>query len=224
MAAVLDAGYLAGSSWVREIARPRTAIVREYSSPCVGLQSKYFLESTQPEKVLGHSMVFVDGQLIRIHLSAPQAFKAQGDIYSHTTTVTDRLNRIKDNLGLSITQIAELFGVTRKSVYDWYEGSEPRANTMSRMDVLIDVISEEQTQKIDLKRLKAVWGIAVSGHSFRAIFNEDNLDTATLRSELVAKLHELSPRMATQTGTVYKSAAKIGDAHLAEFDRGSGFI
>jgi len=141
---------------------------------------------------------------------------------SGAVTSVERLDLIKDRLALSITQIAELFGVTRKAVYDWYEGAEPRPVTISRIEGLINVLDTVPAD-IDLKRLKSVWNIGLSGQSFREVLCNSNLDQASLQSVLTTKLNELYPRMVATTGSLRKTAPQLGEAHLAEFDRSADF-
>lgn len=125
----------------------------------------------------------------------------------------ERLNEIKDRLALSITQMAELFGVTRKSVYDWYDGAEPRFAVLNCMETLIDVLNS--MLEIDLQRLKIVWNIPVSGQSFRSVFNDDKLESNSLKE----KINKLSPRLVKKVSAVPKTTIQLGEAHLAEFDR-----
>lgn len=158
----------------------------------------------------------VDGMLIR-NLSREVSDRDVSRV--HSASVSERLDQIKDSLALSVTQMAELFGVTRKTIYDWYEGAEPRSTTMSRIEVLADVLREASAQ-IDIKRLKTVWSVPISGRSFHSIFNDDSMNLAVFRKALVAKLDELNTRMVAQTVAVHRSTAKIGSAHLAEFERG----
>lgn len=136
----------------------------------------------------------------------------------NSVALSERLNQVKNRLDLSITQMAELFGVTRKSVYDWYEGVEPRQIKISRMETLIDVLMDESINA-DLKRLKVVWNIPISGHSFREVFNNDKLDAVSLKSKLISTLHELSPRMVKSANSVYKTTTQFGSAHLVDIDR-----
>ena len=147
------------------------------------------------------------------------------DLVTQPAALTDRLNEIKGRLDLTITQMAELFGVTRKSVYDWYEGVEPRQIKTSRMETLIDVLikASKDSIELDLKRLKIVWNIPIDGLSFREVFNDDKLDSTSLKSALFATLHELSPRMVKSTSSVHKTFAQIGSSHLIDIDRSADF-
>ncbi len=128
------------------------------------------------------------------------------------------MDEIKTDLTLSITQLAELFGVTRKTVYDWYEGTTPRHGITSRMNILVDAL-KSMPSEVDLPRLKTVWNIPVSEKSFRSIFSDEILDELSFRTTIDKKLYELSPRLAKKTGFQRKTSVQLGKAHLAEFDK-----
>jgi DNA-binding transcriptional regulator YiaG len=176
-------------------------------------------QTTQISKVDRGYLLLVDGMPVVVMLSDDQQ-TVSSKITSSTqpVAITERLDLIKDRLVLSITQLAELFGVTRKTVYDWYEGTEPRRNATSRMEILIDMLNGVSPE-VDLARLKAVWNIPVSGKSFRTVFGDDNIDIETLQKALAEKLNELSTRMVATTSPIQKSTSQFGDSQLAEFDR-----
>ncbi len=128
------------------------------------------------------------------------------------------LDAIKDHLGLSVTQLAELFGVTRKTVYDWYEGAVPRPALVSRMEGLLEIFEGHFTG-VDLRRLKSVWNIRISGKSFRDILIDDVLEFVDLKEALTEKVNELSPRLVPQKVFEGSSSVKLGEAHISEFSR-----
>lgn len=163
--------------------------------------------------------LLVDDQRVRIEFRKNQ----QTELLKKISTVQsiamgERLNLIKDHLSLSVTQLAELFGVTRKTVYDWYDGTEPRPKTINRTEILLDVLNRAPPE-VDLAKLKTIWSIPVSGASFRKVFSDDNMDAETLQNALVEKLNELSSRMVSTANPMRKTIPKFGEAQLAEFDR-----
>jgi DNA-binding transcriptional regulator YiaG len=170
-------------------------------------------------------LVIVEGMPLIIKPVAEAASKAkltQENSNTPPVTLAERLDLIKDRLALSITQMSELFGVTRKAVYDWYEGAEPRAAMINRIETLIDIINTARPE-IDLQRLKAVWNIPISGRSFLMVFGDDSIGIDTLRTTLVEKLDDLSPRMVKKTNSTQKTTSQIGESRLAEFDRRADF-
>ena len=179
----------------------------------------FFNESsyTQPSQNLKKIIILIDGKplLISEESSKNSTFNTTA---IQNGSFKEQLDEIKTGLTLSITQLAELFGVTRKTVYDWYEGTTPRHGITSRMNILVDVL-KSMPSEVDLPRLKTVWNIPVSGKSFRSIFNDEILDELSFRTTIDKKLYELSPRLAKKTGSQRKTSVQLGKAHLAEFDK-----
>ena len=183
------------------------------------LSSLNITNTTQLWKTTHGYALLVDEQRVQVELSDDQPTEtSQKAPNLQFVAVAERLDLIKDHLALSITQLAELFGVTRKTVYDWYEGTEPRRSAVNRMEMLIEVLNRA-SPKVDLARLKAVWNIPVSGTSFRAVLGDDNLDADTLQKALLEKLNELSTRMVATTSPMRKTTSQFGEAQLAEFER-----
>lgn len=139
----------------------------------------------------------------------------------NSITFVDRLGPIKEQLALSVTQLAELFGVTRKSIYDWYDGKEPRSSTEKRLEILTEAL-RTIPDNADLKRLKVVWNIPLSGKSFREVYN-NTLDDETLLNELQKKLAELSPKLIKKNKSRRKSTTTTGENHFIETDRHADF-
>ena len=200
-------------------------IVLESSSELLSGWGKTILSSlniantTQLLKTNRGYELLVDEQRVQVELCDDQPTEtSQKASNIQFVAVAERLDLIKDRLALSITQFAELFGVTRKTVYDWYEGTEPRRNAVNRMEILIEVLNRASSE-IDLARLKAVWNVPVSGKSFRAVLGDDNLDADTLQKALLEKLNELSTRMVATTSPMRKTTSQFGEAQLAEFER-----
>lgn len=127
-----------------------------------------------------------------------------------------QLETVQEKLGLSITQISQLFGVTRKSVYDWLDGAEPRINIANRMESISSII-DNNSSRYNLKRLKGVWLTAVSGRSFIDILADDSLDEATRLTIASAKLEELAPRLGQENAKTGKTY--LGNAHTSDIDR-----
>ncbi len=138
------------------------------------------------------AIILVDGHPILISAPREQAVTvAQEKI--ETLSLVDQLDAIKDFLGLTVTQISELFKVTRKTVYDWYDGAEPRSNVDARIKALYHLVSSK-ADKLDLKNLKKVWNLPLNGKSFIDLLNTQT-DLHQLEAALSGKLDELAPRM-----------------------------
>lgn len=183
------------------------------------LRTLNIAQATQISRTTRGYELLVNDQIVQFKLSKSQQAEAMAKIaIVQPVVVGERLDLIKERLALSITQLAELFGVTRKTVYDWYEGTEPRPKAINRMEMLIDVLNRASPE-VDLARLKAVWSIPISGSSFRMVFSDDNMDAQSFQNALVEKLNELSTRMVATTTPMRKTISKFGESQLAEFDR-----
>jgi len=182
--------------------------------------SAYATNSSRPDRC--YLLLVEDKPVFVVVSNNGSEVATREPVLTQSAAVAQRLDLIKEGLRLSITQMAELFGVTRKSVYDWYEGKGQRSSTAARMEALIDVLDSVQPET-DLGRLKAVWNIAISGRSFRDVFSDDELDAAALRAALNEKLNELSPRLVEAPRLVEKRAIPLGESQLAEYDRRADF-
>ncbi len=216
---MLDLAPITSPNLVYEI--PYESVVEDRPNTLSHLykNTDFFNENryTQPSQNTKKIIILIDGQPLLIsegidENSALQTAAIKSDSFK------EQLVEIKTNLTLSITQLAELFGVTRKTVYDWYEGTTPRYAITSRMNILVDVLKSLPSE-VDLPRLKTVWNIPVSGKSFCSIFNGEALDELSFRTTIEEKLHELSPRMAKKMGYQRKTSVQLGKAHLAEFEK-----
>jgi len=162
--------------------------------------------STAPQ--MKQTAIFlIDGHPIL--LSTAQEAESSTATQVEKVGLAGQLNEIKDFLGLTVTQIAELFKVTRKTVYDWYDGADPRAGMGTRIETL-NYLLHNMTHDIDMKRLKQVWNLPINGESFIDVVNSSQHD---LGAALDKKLHELAPRMVSpaRTPAGITSASRTGD-------------
>jgi len=150
---------------------------------------------TQPWEEQKIYVLFLDDDQLSIEFSnegeIASLVQPKEDVQEETITFVDRLNPMRKQLALSITQMSELLGVTRKSIYDWYDGIEPRSNTMTRLEILTKAL-QSVSADVDLTRLKVVWNIPVSGESFREVYSNSELNDGGLLEGLIAKLNDLS--------------------------------
>jgi DNA-binding transcriptional regulator YiaG len=144
------------------------------------------------------------------------------DNSSNALSAQESLNNIKEDLALSVTQLAEMFEVTRKAVYDWYDGAAPRIATVTKINALVDVLASTP-KDLDVKRLKFIWKIPVEDKSFLTVLNDEKLDAENLRQALRDKLHQLSSRLASPPSKPVRTSEGLGRAHLADIERDGDF-
>ena len=161
----------------------------------------------------------VDNRVLLI-LDSTSTKKHYADV--EVADITGKLDEIKTNLSLSVTQLADFIGVTRKTIYDWHDGVAPRASNYSRIETIISVI-ESFSQKVDLKKLKNVWNIPFNGKSFRDIYKDEKLSYQELYSELTEKLHEISPRLVKKTNRWDKEDRTFNREKLSRIGKHADF-
>ena len=75
-------------------------------------------------------------------------------------SIKERLETLKASLGLTMTDLADLFCVARPSVYSWLKGQEPRPDKLARLSALEDAAETiaslhlERTEKLIKRPLK----------------------------------------------------------------------
>ena len=103
---------------------------------------------------------------------------------------------LKDNFSLSMSEIANLFGVTRKAVYDWFDGSKPRQQMSDRIAGVREIL-EKNVKSDHRKYVRLFWSTRIDG------------DASLLD---LLKLPESTPEIiANSTHLMEKINARIGD-------------
>lgn len=131
-------------------------------------------------------------------------------------TFKTQLESLQSELGLSITQLSQFFGVTRKSVYDWLDGTAPRNANSKRLEIMASVIASSNDRN-NLKRLKGVWLTPINGKSFMDVIADDELGDEQKVAAASLKLDELAPRLGAQEKP--KNKTYLGNAHTSDIDR-----
>lgn len=165
--------------------------------------------STAPTITSG-AIFLVDGRPLPLLGLAIQ--REEASVQHESLSLTLQLDGIKDLLGLTVTQLSELFKVTRKTVYDWYDGADPRPIVMSRVSALHRILVSASSS-VDLKRLKHVWNLPLSGDSFVDVLNGP-LEQHALEAALSDKIGELADRMVSPTRRVSKGSRDLRNIDL----------
>jgi transcriptional regulator with XRE-family HTH domain len=173
--------------------------------------------STSPARAYGEQAIFfvVDSKPLAVVLRP--SIEVKPAVSMASLTISDRLNFVKETLGLSITQLAELFGVTRKTVYDWYEGAEPRQAMIGRLIALQEVF--DASGDANLLRLKAFWSVPVNGRSFLSTLQSDTLAGPDLKAELLATLNGLSEEIDAPVRTSARKAGPLSESAISDIER-----
>ncbi len=104
------------------------------------------------------------------------------------------LRWVREKLGLSMTDLATLFGVTRKTVYDWFDGTKPRQLAVDRI-AAIRAVAESCPPEF-LGVLNQFWSTPVGeGPSLIDILKSPG-SSSTMLSSAKTALDALVPRIA----------------------------
>lgn len=180
--------------------------------------------TTSPVQLNSTTFMVLDltGQSEIFRVPIPAIKKFDPLAVSKPSTI-QKINSIKEKLSLSITQLAELLNVTRKAVYDWYEGAEPtKKSIVSRINVLYSLENYIHSE-IDITRLKTCWKIPLSERSFLSILNNEELGEEELRLALIEKINELSARMATTDAPKIRLSKGLPTSQLSDIERSANF-
>lgn len=130
------------------------------------------------------------------------------------------LRWIKDTLGIGISGLAELFGVTRKTVYDWLSTSHPkRAGHELKIKILQSVLAEFDLEK--LFALKNFWDLSIENKpSFLSLTRSEIGHSETFRKNLCDVLTTLDPKLGEQKIRSQQSPKRnYGEAHVEDVIR-----
>jgi DNA-binding transcriptional regulator YiaG len=183
-----------------------------YSPPELSIRATSPMVNT-PDLVLvvNNSPRNLNGSIVAVKTE-----RKQSPDYAPATSFKQDLERVQMKFGLSITQLAELLGVTRKSVYDWFDGTDPRnAKNRNRMGAILALL--DSRPDFDLTRLKGVWNMPVSGVSFLSILGNEDVPESDRLPALAEKLEQLAPRLGAPVAT--RKGAYLGESHASELDR-----
>lgn len=105
---------------------------------------------------------------------------------------------IKNETDVTISALAELFGVTRRAFYSWLDGTTPkRGGSQARIAVLRDVLGS-MPSRAQRTSLFALAGQAVDGVAFREVFQGSIDDVDELRERLDVMVAKLAPALEQQ--------------------------
>lgn len=136
-----------------------------------------------------------------------------------TSTAAD-LRWLKESLQIGVSGLADLFGVTRKTVYDWLEGIEPKRGRRGEKIASLRKVLEESTLGSKIQFLDQVWDqSSESGTTLFELIQSDDL-TVDLNGELRKVLEELKPALALCEESNKKGTGNdFGRAHIEDLGR-----
>ncbi len=135
----------------------------------------------------------------------------------------ENLRRLKESLLLGISGLAELLGVTRKTVYDWFDGAEPKRDGRSAKVAALRTGVEKAISADERATIKRIWDLPLAdGGTLRSILGAGDEDAVQLEAKINSALPELkSATGATEQSNSRSSRSDFGLAHTEDLVRSS---
>lgn len=124
-------------------------------------------------------------------------------------TIAEQVAKIRASLGLNVSELAQVFQVTRPTVYGWLKGIEPQPAAVDRLTRLLKVatvVSEKKFARIDLLVRRPIGEAPFNGASLLSMMASDSAVSGA-HIELLSKLdqREASARAETKGLTQLRS-------------------
>jgi len=135
----------------------------------------------------------------------------------------EELRWLKDSLSLGMSGLAELLGVTRKTVYDWFDGVEPKRDGRLAKITALRKALEAGIDIDSLILVKHVWNFPLAnGGTLRSILETGEEDAAKLQVKISGAFRELEKEIvALKQRNSRLSRNNFGYAHAEDLIRTS---
>jgi len=147
---------------------------------------------------------------------------------SQQPTAVGILALVQNTFGLRVTQLADVFQVSRRSIYDWLGGKEPsRDDNIERLNKIHEILllckSIGATDSASIGRLAK--RPIVADKSLLDLLSEPTLDAASIQSaytQINEEIAKLNSRIAASRTLVNPKGQLSNDEIAAELDRLAG--
>jgi transcriptional regulator with XRE-family HTH domain len=115
-------------------------------------------------------------------------------------STSERLLKVRDIFGLKMSELAEIFGVSRTAAYDWLNGSTPKADIAVKIEMLAsyaDAVQEMEGNRTSLSRRNPL----LSGRTLvNAVKTGQNLEEtiSILREGRIQESPSFAPKRGSQ--------------------------
>ena len=138
-----------------------------------------------------------------------------GDAASNPPSWVQDINWIKGNADVTVSRLAEAFGVTRKAFYGWMEGAEPRkGGSLYRISILREILESLPAPAYRSVFFGLIDEISGDGASFREVFLSP-VDEPGYRDRLNGKLAEMASSLES---AVRRANRSVGNSRFFESD------
>jgi transcriptional regulator with XRE-family HTH domain len=133
------------------------------------------------------------------HTIVTISYAADNDAASQvdSPTLKQDLNRIKESLGLNISEMAAAFGVSRTAIYGWLEGTIPHSRKITRITQLSMLLATSE-----VPRIKLLKNIPLSN-------GKTLLQSLALNADITMALTELNGIAAARTSSMEARLARM---------------
>jgi DNA-binding transcriptional regulator YiaG len=133
------------------------------------------------------------------------------------------LRWLKDSLSLGMSGLAELLGVTRKTVYDWFDGVEPRRDGRFAKVAALRTALEKTISADERATIKRIWNLPLAdGGTLRSILGAGEEDAVQLEAKISRSWRELKGNtIAVAQRNSSSSHTNFGLAQTEDLVRGS---
>lgn len=146
---------------------------------------------------------------------ALKAVIASDDAISNPPSWVQDLAWIKEHADVTVSRLADVFGVTRKAFYGWVEGAEPRkGGSLLRISALREILASLPSIAHRSAFFGLIDDILGDGRSFREAF-QSPVDEPVYRDRLNGKLAELAPALDIAAKRINRS---VGNSKSFEID------
>lgn len=138
--------------------------------------------------------------------STLKAVSAADDSAPNPPSWVQDLGWIKEHADVTVSRLADVFGVTRKAFYGWIDGAEPRkGGSLIRISVLREILAGLPSIAHRSAFFGLIDDISGDGTTFREVF-QSSVDGPGYRDRLNGKLAELAPALDVAAKRINRSA------------------
>lgn len=149
--------------------------------------------------------------------ATPQSLPSQDETKDFQTQALLELRWAKDQLGLNVSELARLFGYSRKSLYDWFDnGVMPRRSVALRMQLFADGLRNW----VDPQHMGSISNLldTPTGNSSQTLTSilSREMPLGAANEALRIALVELNANLKDEAKARQSAAVYDGDAHISD--------
>lgn len=181
--------------------------------------------STSPSRVFEHVQVIILDEHDNEFMVAGSTFSRQWNLAKtptqflalpKTPNTIDDVQWLRTSLNLSMAEVATLFKVTRKAVYDWLDGSKPRTGLAERIGAM-RALFERNLPEESRQVVRQFFDTPIEEKGTLLSILRD-IDIKSLAGEGEATLKTLAPRIAQFSADINSKPTPHGNGYAHNDD------